>query len=90
MVNRFVKNINQIIEVIKNNIMIKTKKNTGIEIDLTGPQGNAFFLLGTAVNLGRQLGLNTEKVCDEMKGGDYEHLIETFDKYFGNFVTLYR
>lgn len=70
--------------------MIVAKKNTGIEIDLTGPQGNAFFLLGTAVNLGRQLGLNTEKVCEEMKGGDYEHLVETFDKYFGNIVTLYR
>ena len=70
--------------------MIKSKKNNGIEIDLTGPQGNAFFLLGTAVNLGRQLGLNTEKVCEEMKSGDYEHLVNTFDKHFGHLVTLYR
>jgi hypothetical protein len=22
--------------------------------------------------------------------GDYEHLVETFDKHFGHFVTLYR
>ena len=70
--------------------MIVTKKNTGIEIDLTGPQGNAFFLLGTAVNLARQLGLSSEKVCEEMKEKDYEHLVQTFDKYFGNIVTLYR
>jgi hypothetical protein len=70
--------------------MIKTKKNTGIEIDLTGPQGNAFFLLGTAVNLARQTGLNSEEVCEKMKEGDYEHLVQTFDKYFGHFVTLYR
>ena len=70
--------------------MIKTKKNNGIEIDLTGPQGNAFFLLGTAVNLSRQLGLSSEKVCEEMKEGDYDHLINTFDKYFGDFVTLYK
>ena len=70
--------------------MIKSKKSNGIEIDLTGPQGNAFYLLGTAVNLGRQLGLNTEKVCEEMKSGDYEHLVNTFDKHFGHFVTLYR
>jgi hypothetical protein len=70
--------------------MIKTKKNTGIEIDLTGPQGNAFFLLGTAVNLARQLGLNSEEVCGKMKEGDYEHLVQTFDTYFGDFVTLYR
>jgi len=70
--------------------MIKSKKSNGIEIDLTGPQGNAFYLLGTAVNLGRQLGLNTEKVCEEMKSGDYEHLVNTFDKHFGHLVTLYR
>lgn len=70
--------------------MIKEKKNTGIEIDLTGPQGNAFFLLGTAVSLARQLGLNSEKVCEEMKEKDYEHLVKTFDNYFGDFVTLYR
>ncbi len=43
--------------------MIKSKENKGIEIDLTGPQGNAFFLLGTAMNLARQLGLNSEEVC---------------------------
>ena len=70
--------------------MIKNKKNTGIEIDLTGPQGNAFFLLGTAINLARQLGMNSEKICEEMKNGAYEHLVNTFDKHFGDFVTLYR
>ena len=70
--------------------MIKNKKNTCIEIDLTGPQGNAFFLLGTAMNLARQLGLNSEEVCGKMKEGDYEHLVQTFDNYFGDFVTLYR
>jgi hypothetical protein len=70
--------------------MIKNKENKGIEIDLTGTQGNAFFLLGTAMNLARQLGLNAENICEEMKEGDYEHLVETFDNYFGDFVTLYR
>ena len=39
--------------------MIKTKKNKGIEIDLTGPQGNVFFLIGTARNLAKQLGLDS-------------------------------
>ena len=27
---------------------------------------------------------------DEMKEGDYEHLINTFDKYFGEYVILER
>ena len=61
-----------------------------IEIDLTGPQGNAFFLLGTARNLAKQLGLNSSEILDEMRSGDYENLLEVFDSYFGDFVTLYR
>ena len=71
--------------------MIKSKQEkTGIEIDLTGPDGNAYFLLGTAGNLAKQLGLDKNSIREEMMKGDYEHLVNTFDKYFGNFVTLYR
>ena len=71
-------------------ILEKPKTPRTIEIDLTGPQGNAFFLLGTARNLAKQLGLNSSEILDEMKSGDYENLLEVFDSYFGDFVTLYR
>ena len=71
--------------------MIKSKQEkTGIKIDLTGPDGNAFFLLGTANNLAKQLGLDKNSIREEMMKGDYEHLVNTFDKHFGQFVTLYR
>ena len=71
--------------------MIKEKpKTNGITIDLTGPQGNAFYLLGTAKNLANQLGLNEVEIMEEMKSGDYENLIQVFDKNFGSFVTLYK
>ena len=71
--------------------MIKSKEQKlGIEIDLTGPQGNVFFLIGTAKNLAKQLGLNGAEIKAEMMEGDYEHLVNTFDKHFGHFVTLYR
>ena len=71
--------------------MIKKKKNKNvIEIDLTGPQGNAFFLLGTAEKLARQFGLDGKAIQAEMMDGDYENLINVFDKNFGGFVTLYR
>tara|TARA_R100001510_G_C7550660_1_gene134610 strand:+ start:281 stop:496 length:216 start_codon:yes stop_codon:yes gene_type:complete len=66
----------------------KTNKNT-IEIDLTGHQGNAFYLLGAASKLSKKLGLDTSKILNEMKSGDYDNLIKVFDKYFGNYVTLY-
>jgi hypothetical protein len=70
--------------------MIKSKKQTGIEIDLTGPNGNAFFLLGTAGRLAKQLGLDSKNIQAEMMAGNYEHLVNTFDNHFGEFVTLYR
>jgi len=71
--------------------MIREKQpQNEIVIDLTGPQGNAFFLLGTAANYARKLGLDDVKIMEEMKSGDYENLIQVFDKYFGDFVILER
>ena len=70
-------------------MIVKKPKTNGITIDLTGPQGNAFYLLGTAKNLANQLGLNGVEIMEEMKSGDYDNLVNTFDKYFGSFVTLY-
>jgi len=70
---------------------IKTKKEQkGIEIDLTGPDGNAFVLIGTARRFAKQIGLDADEIADDMMSGDYEHLIDVFDKHFGSFVTLYR
>jgi len=59
-------------------------------IDLTGPQGNAFFLMGQADRLSRQLGLDKEVVINEMRSGDYENLVQVFDRYFGDYVILER
>jgi hypothetical protein len=70
--------------------MIKSKNSKGIEIDLTGPDGNAFFLLGTAGRLAKQLGLDSKEIQAEMMSGDYENLVNVFDNYFGSIVTLYR
>lgn len=74
--------------------MIRKKKDlspqTPMIIDLTGPDGNAFALLGFAKNFANQLGLEFSKISDEMTSGDYENLIEVFDKYFGSFVILER
>jgi len=71
--------------------MIKEKvKKEMIEVDLTGPEGNAFQLLGLAGTLSKQLGFDSKHIQSEMMKGDYEHLVKTFDNYFGDFVTLYR
>lgn len=72
--------------------MIKKKENKRgpIEIDLTGPDGNAYVLLGYAKNFARQLDLDFNTIREEMTSGDYENLLEVFDSYFGSFVTMYR
>ena len=73
--------------------MIKKKPSRGIEIDLTGPDGNAFVLMGYVKRLGSQLDFTPEYVQDilkEMRSGDYENLISVFDREFGSVVTLYR
>ena len=69
---------------------IKDKKRLPIEIDLTGPDGNAFVLLGKAKNLAKQLELDGDKIIEEMTSGDYDNLLDVFDENFGSFVTLYR
>ena len=66
------------------------KEQEFIVIDLTGPDGNAFSLLGRVKGLARQLGLDGSEIQAEMMNVDYEHLLEVFDKYFGAFVILER
>ena len=64
-----------------------------IEIDLDGPEGNAYSLMALAMKLGRQLGFSRQK-CDAivhvMRMSNYEGLVHTFDVEFGDYVILYR
>ena len=78
--------------------MIRSNKDrprgpTPIEVDLTGPEGNAYYLLGLANDLGKQLGYDKEKrnlILKEMQLTDYEGLLYTFNREFGTLATLWR
>ena len=70
--------------------MIRDKVASTPVIDLTGPQGNAFFLLGQAEQYARALGLDSDQIITEMKSGDYKNLVAVFDHYFGDYVILER
>ena len=62
-------------------------------IDIRGPAGNAFCILGVAQDLSRKLGHSKEEsnaIQEEMQSGDYENLIEVFDKHYGDFVDIVR
>ena len=72
---------------------ILTKEPRKQVIDLTGPQGNAFYLLGLASKLCKQIGISeheTDSILEEMKSNGYTNLIETFDKHFGMIIDLER
>jgi hypothetical protein len=68
----------------------KRPKKDKIEIDLLGPEGNAFALLGIAKDLCHKTGIEWNKVQEEMTSSDYENLIQVMDNYFGNLIVMYR
>jgi len=74
--------------------MIRRKQvSKEIVIDLTGPDGNAYYLLAQVRSLGKQISLSEKemnKIELEMKSSDYEHLVKTFDHHFGQWVVLER
>jgi hypothetical protein len=75
--------------------MIKSKESLkrGIEIDLTGPDGNAYVIMGYAKRFGKQVGMSDsyiKEMLEKMMSSDYENLIKVFDDEFGSVVTLLR
>lgn len=73
---------------------IKKKKHSRkIVLDLTGPQGNAFCVLGNISRLMKQLGYlpaDQKIIMDELTSGNYEHLIQVADKKFGQYIDFLR
>ena len=71
-------------------IKSRSEMRPGIEIDLTGQEGNAYSLMGYAKKLARQLDIDSKPIIEDMMSGDYEHLLEVFEEHFGSVVTVYR
>ena len=68
--------------------MIKRTQKTKLTINIDGPEGNAFCLMGYARSLSKKLRLNTKEILAEMMSGDYLDLLKTFERHFGEYVTL--
>ena len=54
----------------------------GLTIDLSGPDGNAYALMGYATDLARQLQVPVEPIIRDMKSGDYDNLVYVFEQNF--------
>ena len=73
--------------------MIRPTQDRDLVINLDGPDGNVFSLMGAAKGLAFRYGMagrtpDIEFIMDEMKSGDYVNAVKTFDKYFGEYVIL--
>ena len=66
-----------------------SEKPNRIEIDLSGPDGNALVLTGTAKRLAKQLDKDADEIISRMMNSNYERLVQIFDEEFGDFVTIY-
>ncbi len=73
--------------MIKDN---QDKPSGPIEIDLTGPEGNVFYLMGLALKFAKQLDLDGDAIVAQMKLKDYDYAVNVFDRYFGKYVILYK
>jgi len=64
--------------------------NDEIIIDLNGPDGNAFVLLGIAKDLAHKNKFSWDSIYKELTDGDYDHLIKTMENYFGDQILFLR
>ena len=63
-------------------MVVETKFN--VDVELTGQDGNAFFILGRVIRALKRGGATTEQVNEfqtEATSGDYDHLLQTCRKW---------
>ena len=59
---------------------------TGVVIDLSGPEGNVFYILGTCNRLARDFGLDGQEVKtfkEELLGKNYQQILDICQRWFG-------
>ena len=57
-------------------------------IDISGPNGNAFTLIGQAIKLAKKFGKDENSIVNRMMEGNYQELLEVFDSEFGEYVDI--
>lgn len=67
---------------------IKRSGSGARQIDLGGPDGNVFALMGYARNFCRQLKRDPKPITTEMMSGDYKNAVKVFESNFGSFVDI--
>lgn len=71
--------------------ILKLTTPSQLVVDLRGPEGNAYMLIGLAERLGKTLGFSPdqrEDVQNRLKAKDYNHLVHVMEHYFGHCVNF--
>lgn len=66
----------------------KTKAIMQVHLDQQNNGGIEEDLLEYAETMSEALGMDTLKIHQEMQNGDLNHLIATFNRYFGEYIEL--
>lgn len=69
-------------------MITKPSKQKIISVNLDGPDGNAYALLGMSQRWCKDLGIDWNKFEAEATCADYRKLILTFEKHFGAYVKF--
>lgn len=67
---------------------IRKPENRKRFVNLDGPDGNAFVLMGMARRFCFELDLNADVVLERMQSGDYTNLVFEFEQLFGSFIDI--
>lgn len=71
--------------------ILKLETPSQLVVDLRGPEGNAYVLIGLAERLGKTLGFSPderEDIQNRLKSKDYNHLVHVMEHYFGHCVNF--
>ena len=70
---------------------LKNMVNVDKKIDISGPDGNAFVLMGKCSSVLKQCGIRRaviDELMEEAMSGDYDHLCETLQTATGIEFTM--
>ena len=70
---------------------VKTIKQSKTTINIDGPDGNAFMLLGLAKRFLKQLERSSDDIdiiISEMQSGNYDNLLIVFQRELGEYVDF--
>ena len=71
--------------------MIRKPMSAPNVINLDGPDGNAYVLMGMTARCARDIGYasdETDLILRRMMNGDYFNLVKVFEEYFGDHFIL--